>query len=185
MSILDRMLERAVTRPISIDAMRAKHIGQIMAIESVAYPKPWSAHVFHDELREAREGRRVYLVARRGQRVLGYAGLMFVTDRSGATVNGSEAHVTNIAVHPDERRSGVATRLLVELARMAVSRGCHAWTLEVRATSHGAQALYRRFGFVPAGIRTNYYEGGTDAIVMWCHDLGTDDYASRLRELTR
>ena len=185
MSILDRMLDRAVTRPITIDQLRAKHIGQIMTIETASYPKPWSAQVFHDELRETREGRRLYLVARRGPRVLGYAGLMFVTDRRGATVNGSEAHVTNIAVHPDERRSGVATRLLIELAKAAIARGCQAWTLEVRATSHGAQELYRRFGFVPAGIRKNYYEANTDAIVMWCHDISGADYAGRLRELAR
>jgi ribosomal-protein-alanine N-acetyltransferase len=183
MSILDRMLDRAVTRPISIDPLRAKHIGQIMAIETAAYPKPWSAQVFHDELREARDGRRLYLVARRRHRVLGYAGLMFVTDRRGATVSGSEAHVTNIAVHPDERRTGVATRLLIELAKAAIARGCQAWTLEVRATSLGAQELYRRFGFVPAGIRKNYYEANTDAIVMWCHDIAGPAYAKRLEEL--
>ena len=51
----------------------------------------------------------------------------------------------------DERRAGVATRLLGALAGEAIRRGCTAWTLEVRATSHGAQDLYRRFGFVPAG----------------------------------
>ena len=33
-----------------------------------AYPKPWSAQVFHDELREARAGDRHYVVARRGRR---------------------------------------------------------------------------------------------------------------------
>jgi len=184
-SILDRMLERAVSRPMSITPMRAKHVGQVMAIESVAYPKPWSAQVFHDELREAREGRRVYVVATRGARVLGYAGLMFVTDRRGAAVPGSEAHITNVAVHADERRSGVATRLLVALAKAAVQRGCQSWTLEVRATSTGAQQLYRRFGFAPAGIRKNYYEGDTDAIVMWCHDIDSVDYAQRLGELER
>ena len=40
----------------------------------------------------------------------------------------------------------------------------------------GAQQLYRRFGFVPAGVRKQYYENGIDAIVMWCHDIQSDDY---------
>jgi ribosomal-protein-alanine N-acetyltransferase len=179
MSLLDRMLDRAVSRPVVIEPMRPKHVGQVMTIEERAYPRPWSARVFHDELAEARAGRRVYLVARRGTRVLGYAGAMFVVDRVGR-----EAHVTNVAVHPDERRTGVATRLLVALARAAISRGCTAWTLEVRATSVGAQELYRTFGFAPAGVRPGYYEGNTDAIVMWCHDLATHEYADRLSELT-
>ena len=176
MSILERMLERAVSRPLTIEALRVRHIGRIMAIEHDAYPRPWTAQVFHDELREARAGHRHYVVARRGRNVIGYAGVMFVAD---------EAHVTNIAVHPDERRSGVASKLLVALAGAAIQRGCQAWTLEVRATSRGAQALYRRFGFVPAGVRKNYYEGDTDAIVMWCHDIQSTDYAQRLGELAR
>lgn len=176
MSILERMLERAVTRPMVIEPMRVRHVGQIMAIERDAYPRPWSAQVFHDELRESRVGNRYYVVARRGRAVIGYGGVMFVAD---------EAHITNIAVHADDRRSGVATRLLVALADAAIKRGAQAWTLEVRASSPGAQALYRRFGFVPAGIRKNYYEGNTDAIVMWCHDIQSSSYARRLGDLSR
>ena len=183
MSILERMLDRAVSRSLVIEPMRVRHIGQIMAIERDAYPRPWSANVFHDELREARDDRRYYLVARRGRAVLGYGGLMFVPS-GGAGRDVGEAHITNIAVHPSERRSGVATRLLGSLAAEAIRRGCGAWTLEVRATSHGAQQLYRRFGFAPAGVRKRYYENGIDAIVMWCHDIQGVEYAQRLEELS-
>jgi [ribosomal protein S18]-alanine N-acetyltransferase len=59
----------------------------------------------------------------------------------------------------------------------------HAWTLEVRASSTGAQELYRRFGFAPAGVRKKYYENSEDAIVMWCHDIDSDEYATRLAGL--
>jgi ribosomal-protein-alanine N-acetyltransferase len=71
----------------------------------------------------------------------------------------------------------------VALAREAIARGCVSWTLEVRISSTGAQELYRRFGFVPAGVRTKYYEHREDAIVMWCHDIATEGYAARLAEL--
>ena len=50
-------------------------------------------------------------------------------------------------------------------------------------SSTGAQELYRKFGFAPAGVRKRYYENTEDAIVMWCHDIQTEDYAQRLREL--
>jgi ribosomal-protein-alanine N-acetyltransferase len=106
--------------------------------------------------------------------VVGHAGLWFSLD---------EAHVTNIAVHPDARRSGVATALLLALADEAIRRECAAWTLEVRVSSTGAQDLYRRFGFAPAGVRKKYYDNVEDAIVMWCHDLGTEDYGDRLAGL--
>ena len=170
MSVLARFLERPAVGP-TIERMRHRHVGQILAIERSAYPKPWTAKVFHDELDQARAGHRHYLVARIGRQVVGYAGLMFVAD---------EAHITNVAVHPDHRRYGVASRLLVELAGVAIARGCTAWTLEVRASSVGAQRLYHSFGFVPAGVRTRYYEGTEDAIVMWCQDIQTPAYAERL-----
>ena len=183
MSILERVLDRAVSRPVVIEPMRVRHIGQIMAIERAAYPRPWSANVFHDELREARHGRRHYVVARRGRTVLGYGGIMFVPATGGG--DAGEAHITNIAIHRDERRAGMATRLLSALAAEAIGRGCAAWTLEVRATSQGAQQLYRRFGFVPAGVRKKYYENDIDAIVMWCHDIQSAEYAHRLEGLAR
>lgn len=174
MSVLARLLERS--GDLVIEPMRNRHLGQVLAIERSAYPKPWSERVFRDELDRAREDVRHYVVARRGRLVVGYAGLMFVVD---------EAHITNVVVHPEHRRSGVATRLLGHLAHAAIESGCVSWTLEVRAGSTGAQALYRSFGFVPAGVRARYYEGTENAIVMWCHDIQSVDYARRLEELAR
>ncbi|EQD41317.1 ribosomal-protein-alanine acetyltransferase, partial [mine drainage metagenome] len=57
-------------------------------------------------------------------------------------------------------------------------------TLEVRVTNTGAQSLYHEFGFVPAGIRKNYYaEVNEDAIVMWAHDIQSAEYRSRLEAI--
>jgi [ribosomal protein S18]-alanine N-acetyltransferase len=172
--VLARLLDRPGAGEPSIEPMRRRHVGQILAIENASYPRPWNAQVFHDELDQARAGQRYYLVARRGRTVVGYGGLMFAVD---------EAHVTNLAVHPDHRREGVATRLLLALAREAIDQGCPAWTLEVRASNAAAQELYRRFGFAPAGVRAHYYEGVEDAIVMWCHDIQSTEYARRLEGL--
>ena len=62
----------------------------------------------------------------------------------------------------------------------AVRRGVNDMTLEVRVSNSAAQGLYRSFGFAPAGVRKRYYENTEDAIVMWCHDIHTDEYAARL-----
>jgi [ribosomal protein S18]-alanine N-acetyltransferase len=160
---------------LQIEPMRKRHLRQVLAIEERAYPKPWSRSVFESELDQVRDRSRYYVVARAGRAVVGYAGLWFVRDPDG-----DQAHVTNIAVAPEHRRHGVARRVLVHLADEAIRAGCVAWTLEVRASSTGAQELYRRFGFAPAGIRRKYYENTEDAIVMWCHDLDGDEYAARL-----
>jgi ribosomal-protein-alanine N-acetyltransferase len=183
MSVLARALRRPVGDGVVIEPLRRRHLAQVMPIEAAAYPTSWSRNVFESELDQVRDGTRYYLVARVGKQVVGYAGLWFVPDPEG-----HQAHVTNIVVAESHRRAGVATRLMIALAATARRRGCVAWTLEVRARSTGAQALYRRFGFAPAGVRKNYYErrdgaGREDAIVMWCHDLGTRDYASRLEQI--
>ena len=75
------------------------------------------------------------------------------------------------------------TALLLGLADQAIRQGCTAWTLEVRVSSTGAQELYRRFGFAPAGVRTRYYENTEDAIVMWCNDIQGADYATLLESI--
>ena len=173
------MLSRLLRRPddaavLVIEPMRKKDLSAIMAIEHVSYPKPWTTGVFQSEIELSRQGERHYIVARRDQRLVGYAGAMFVV---------GDAHVTNIAAAPEARRSGVATRLLAELAWEAIRRECQALTLEVRSSNVGAQALYRRFGFAPVGVRQKYYENTEDAIVMWCHDIAEPPYRDRLHEL--
>jgi len=160
---------------ISIEPMRKRHLKAVMPIESTAYPTSWSRRAFEGELDQVGAGSRYYVVARDRREVVGYAGLWIVTDPDG-----DQAHITNIVVAEHRRREGVATRLLLELAREAIARGCVAWTLEVRASSTGAHELYRRFGFAPAGVRKKYYDNVEDAIVMWCHDIGEPAYAERL-----
>lgn len=177
------MPRRAATDELTIAPLRRRHLRQVMPIEAAAYPTSWSRSVFESELQQADDGTRHYLVAKIGREVVGYAGLWFVADPTG-----DQAHVTNIVVADGHRRQGIATRLMLALAEAARARGCVAWTLEVRASSDGAQELYRRFGFAPAGIRKNYYDnrpagGREDAIVMWCHDLATDEYAERLARI--
>jgi [ribosomal protein S18]-alanine N-acetyltransferase len=187
MSVIERMLNRDAngSPDLEIAPMRRRDLKQgVLDTEFHAYPKPWSAAVFQSEIDQVRSGSRYYLTARRrpgsgrGPRggrsnsgIVGHAGLWFTAD---------EAHVTNVAVHPEARRTGVAMRLMLALADEAIRRSCIAWTLEVRVSSTGAQDLYTRFGFVAAGVRQRYYENVEDAVVMWCCDIQSDDYASRL-----
>jgi ribosomal-protein-alanine N-acetyltransferase len=88
-------------------------------------------------------------------------------------------------VNPEWHQRGVATEMMLELASEARNRECQALTLEVRHTNTAAQELYRRFGFVPAGIRQKYYENTDDAIVMWCTDIQSDEYSQRIEAIVR
>jgi ribosomal-protein-alanine N-acetyltransferase len=156
---------------VTIEPMRRRHVPAVARIEKLTSTNPWSADLFRGEL-ALPEVQRTYRVAKAGSRLVGYGGLMFVLD---------EAHVTTLSVHPDHQGQGIGTRLLTALVREALDRGTRALTLEVRASNGAAQALYRRFGFVPAGVRKNYYaEVGEDAVIMWAHDIDGPEYAERL-----
>ncbi len=155
---------------LTVSPMRRRHLPDVLAIEAQVYPRPWSSRLFEDEL--DRSG-RVYLVARLGATVVGYAGVLMIAD---------DGHVATIAVDPAWQRHGIARCLLVELVRQAMQLGANQLTLEVRVTNRGAQDLYRSFGFAPGGARKAYYaDNGEDALVMWAHDLHTDAYQVRLQ----
>lgn len=175
MSVLARFLGRTGDDGLAIEPLRRRHLTDVLPIEQASYPQPWTIGVFQSEIDMMRRGERHYLVARAGHDLVGYGGLMFAV---------GDAHVTNIAVAASRQRQGIATRLLAELAWAAIDHGCEALTLEVRVSNVAAQALYREFGFVPAGIRQRYYENVEDAMVMWCNDLGLSEYRDRLRTLS-
>jgi ribosomal-protein-alanine N-acetyltransferase len=175
---------------VEVVPMRRRHLRGVLAIERVVYPRPWSPGLFASELSQGDTRRYVVAVApprdrpafevralgRR--RVVGYAGVM---------VGAGEAHVTTVAVHPEEHRRKIATRLLLGLMDGAIELGADAATLEVRVANRGAQRLYAAFGFAPVGVRPGYYaETGEDALIMWAHDLRTPEYAAVLdRQRTR
>lgn len=167
-----------VARQLSIASMNQRDLREVVKLELATYPQPWSKKVFEDELTQVAAGTRSYVVARIRRELVGYAGLWFVADPDG-----DQAHVTNIVVAAQQRRNGIGRTLMLALARSAIERGCVSWTLEVRSSATAAQEMYRKFGFVPAGIRKQYYENNEDGIVMWCHDIQLPEYAVRLGEL--
>jgi ribosomal-protein-alanine N-acetyltransferase len=155
---------------VTVTPMRRRHLRSVLKIEAQVYPRPWSLGLFMSEL--ALRTTRVYLVAKVAGQVVGYAGLM---------VTGTDGHVTTIAVDPDWQRNMIGTRLLLGLTDAAIARGCTGLTLEVRVGNAAAQAMYREFGFAPAGIRKNYYtETNEDAIVMWAHDVDLPNHRARI-----
>lgn len=158
---------------VVVSPMEHRHLRQVLHIEEQVYPRPWSERLFRGEL--AMAGSRVYAVATVDGVVVGYAGALYVAD---------EAHVTTVAVDPAWQRRAVGTRLILLLVRQTIDRGGDKLTLEVRMSNAGARELYRRFGFAPGGVRRNYYpETNEDALVMWAHDLQSDEYAARLRRI--
>ena len=151
----------ALTVRVVVEPMRLEDVAAVHEIERLSFRTPWPAYAFEQELKGNRLAR--YLVARFGDRVVGFAGLWLMVD---------EAHVTTFGVHPDWRRQGIGRQLLLNLAELSVAIGARRMTLEVRASNGVAQALYRALGFDVVGRRRAYYtDDGEDALVMTTPDL--------------
>ena len=160
---------RTMVPEVVVTPMRRRHLRAVLRIEEHTSSTPWSHGLF---LAEARRPERIYLVARMGSTVVGFAGLLFAL---------TDGHVTTIAVDPERQGARIGTRLMLVLLREAIARGATAVTLEVRASNEAAQALYRRFGFLPVGTRKGYYRHpDEDALVLWAHEVDTGEYAARL-----
>jgi [ribosomal protein S18]-alanine N-acetyltransferase len=146
--------------PEPLRPMRWWDIAGVLDLERELFVEDaWTAEMFWSEL--ARPESRYYLVAedRAGAHpIVGYAGLL-----AGAR----EADVQTIAVRRSHWGTGIGRALLTALLAEASRRGCDQVLLEVRVDNERAQALYRRFGFVPVGVRRGYYQqAGMDALVM-------------------
>ncbi len=165
-----RQLPAAPEPVVHVVPMRRRHLRSVVRIEAETHPRPWSLSLFMSEM--AIRTSRAYYVARVENLVVGYAGLM---------MNGTEGHVTTIAVDPEWHRRKIGTRLLITVVREALRRGATALTLEVRVSNVAAQEMYRVFGFRPAGVRKNYYvETNEDALIMWAEDVNEAEYAARI-----
>jgi ribosomal-protein-alanine N-acetyltransferase len=150
--------------------MELSDIPAVLEIERRSFPTPWSERAFLSELTQNAYAH--YVVGLIGGRVVAYGGMWLILD---------EAHVTNIAVHPDYRGRAIGHRLLLELERRAASHGCTRMTLEVRPSNAKAQKLYRQHGFVPRGLRPGYYtDTHEDAIIMWKDHL-EDPYPNGIK----
>ena len=155
-------------------AMRWWDLDAVMALERELFDDAWSVELFWSEL--AQHETRHYLVAEDDARIVGYAGLAAFPE---------EGYVQTLAVAPDAQRGGLGTRLLLALMAEARRRRLPRVGLEVRVDNTGAQALYRRFGFAPVGLRRGYYQAtGTDGLVMMADDVDQPAYAERLARIT-
>ena len=138
----------------SLDAA-ARHLPQVERLEQRCFSVPWTEAQLRAQLPD---DRHVFLVAERGDEVLGYVGLMHVLD---------EGYISNVAVSPDCRRQGIGAALIAELTRRAGRLELAFLTLEARASNAPAIRLYEKMGFRQVGRRKRYYQRPEeDAVLM-------------------
>lgn len=144
-------------------------IDDIMEIEEMSFPTPWTRRLFEETLGSPISSS---FVLEKGGRVLGYIILYWVLD---------EAHILNIAIHPRFRRKGYAARLIRYVLGHCEAQGVRNFFLEVREGNVAALGLYQQIGFEQIGRRKNYYaETNEDALVMHLslHSFGVEGWSS-------
>ena len=135
--------------------MNHSHVAQVAQLETLCFRDPWSERSIAGELDNPLS---TWLVCADGDAVLGYVG--------SQTVMG-ETDMMNVAVHPDARGQGIATRLILALVEDLKKQGRHCLTLEVRASNQNAISLYQKLGFLQIGRRPNYYRNPKeDALIL-------------------
>ena len=158
---------------IEIRPLCEPDVDAMCEIEHLCFVMPWSkASILHD-LNENICAR--YLVLTADGIVVAYAGMWLIID---------EAHVTNVAVHPDYRGRGYGERILRALMDLAKENLMGLMTLEVRRSNAIAQALYHKVGFIDVGYRKRYYEDNKeDALIMYVQfTYGTDGASQKMTQ---
>ena len=104
---------------VTFEKMPWSTLNDILKIEKLSFPSPWSRSSFLYEITQNQFA--CYIVAMAEEKVAGYGGMWLIMD---------EAHITNVAVHPDYRMNRIGTALMKELIRLASLMGATRMTLE-------------------------------------------------------
>lgn len=142
-----------------VDEMTRDDLDEVLAIERLSFPTPWSKNLF---LKELHSDLSTIILFKsdsfKNHKVLGYICIWLI---------GGEVHILNLACHPDFRRRGIATSLLEQSLFFSFNKGVRRAFLEVRELNQEALGLYEKYGFKQIGIRKGYYsDTGEDAVVM-------------------
>ena len=146
---------------MNIRPMLMEDLPAVQEIDRLSFTLPWPASSFRYELIENDHSQcwvAEIQLSDGSEQVVGVMVVWLVVD---------EAHIATLAVHPDYREIGIASRMLINALKAAFKAGMKTATLEVRAHNASALTLYQRFGFQIVGERKAYYQDNhEDALIM-------------------
>ena len=182
----------------TIRPMEPGDIPAVVAIDRLSFPTPWPPSSYLYEL--SHNERSLYLVLLKPDTTVpvssgrGWRGLLRdianhpkrnrVSGYVGFRLQGTRAHISTIAVHPDLRGRSLGELLLLTAIEKALGLQTSSVTLEVRASNLAAQCLYYKYGFQFTGTHQGYYRNSEDAWLM-AVIVGKNGYRARLAGLRR
>lgn len=143
---------------VIIRAMEKADCKAAARLEKEIFSLPWSEQGFLDALAMPEN---IFLVAEEAGEIYGYIGMYVSLD---------EGEITNVAVAPEKRGSGVGGMLLKESLELAGKKEIAQVVLEVRVSNQPAIHLYEKYGFEHCGVRKGFYDfPKEDAYIMMFH----------------
>ncbi|MBQ7985644.1 MAG: ribosomal protein S18-alanine N-acetyltransferase [Clostridia bacterium] len=138
---------------MKIVPMTTEDAKELAVLDQLCFNVPWSEKSF---LEETENPLATYFVAKEDEKIVGYGGIWNVS---------GEGQITNIAVHPEMRKKGIASKILKEL--ISCAKSCEKIFLEVRESNLAAICLYEKHGFEKCGVRKNFYHSPVEnGIIM-------------------
>lgn len=135
--------------------MKEEHISSVAQLEKECFSVPWSENALREEINNPVSR---FFVCLSDGRVVGYGGIHIMS---------GECYVDNIAVSMSHRRQNIGAILTRTLIETAQEEKAEFISLEVRKSNTPAISLYEKFGFMPVGVRKNFYDKPTeDAVIM-------------------
>lgn len=135
-----------MTTPVQIRTMVQSDMAEVVVLlQSISeyqpaesdYPAIWQSF--------CEQTNRVALVAERNSRVIGYGSMVIDTKIRG----GKMAHMEELAVHPDQRRTGIGQQIANRLCDRARELGCYKVALQSKEYNI---PFYERLGFQVSGL---------------------------------
>jgi ribosomal-protein-alanine N-acetyltransferase len=133
-------------------------IDAVAALEAESFTNPWPREQLVWELRNS-DVTRIFIMRDDRGVIVSFCLCWVIFD---------ELHINTLAVAPEFRRRGIATRLMRRVLAETANEGARKATLEVRASNQAALALYERLGFRVTATRPAYYSNpDEDALILW------------------
>lgn len=142
---------------IRFELLKPDMIDELHCLELECFKdEAWTRGMFESELNNAVSVFPVGVDEENGK-IVCYGCIWLIAD---------SAEITNVAVAPKYRRTGLGLELLKIMEAICRERGISLINLEVKDGNTAAENLYTKFGFDKVGSRRNYYKDGSAAILM-------------------
>jgi len=141
---------------------RLTDLEQIMIIERVSFPYPWTKGMLISELCDSPFSFSYVARDPEKNQIIAYVFMRALFD---------ELHLLSTAVDPACRRQGIGDKLIAPVLKTVREKSLKRVTLEVRVSNQAACRLYRKFGFKEVGLRRGYYCKPTENGLVLQYDV--------------